>query len=477
MTAPSSGIFTDFYQMTMAQGYREAGMAERQACFDLFFRNNPFGGGYSVAAGLEDALAFLENVRFAPDDIAYLGSLKVFSPGFLSHLEKFRFTGTVHAVAEGTPVFPRAPVLRVTAPLEQCQLMETPLLNIVNFQSLIATKSARVCQEAGADNVMEFGMRRAQGVDGALTASRAAFIGGCAATSNVAAGKVYGIPVRGTHAHSWVMAFGDELAAFRTFARLYPHNATLLVDTYDTLKSGVPNAITVGLEMKARGERLAGIRLDSGDFTYLSVEARRLLDAAGLEEVKIVASGELDEYIIHDLKAQGARVDIFGVGQNLVTAKGEPSFPGVFKLAALEGAGGEWSPKLKISNTPAKGTLPGMKQVWRLRYPDGAMMADLVELEGTAHDFSEGVWGYHPVTEYERKFYSGVGSAEPLLALAMAEGRRVAPPRALAVIRAYALGQLDALHPTMRRLLNPHIYKVSLGPALFAETHRLRLAR
>ncbi len=475
MGTPSSGLFTDLYQLTMLQGYLRNGMAERHACFDLFFRRHPFGGGYSIAAGLEEALDFLDRARFSEDDLAYLKGLGLFGGDFLDYLRAFRFSGDVWAVPEGTPVFPMAPLLRVCAPLAQAQLFESPLLNIVNFQSLIATKAARIAQAAGRDNVMEFGMRRAQGPNGALAASRAAYIGGCMGTSNVLAGKRYGIPVKGTHAHSWVMAFPDELSSFRAFAALYPDNCVLLVDTYDTLKSGIPNAITVGLELKAKGHALQGVRLDSGDFAYLSAEARRMFDAAGLADVKIVASGEMDEQIIHDLRSQGARIDTYGVGTKLVTAEGSSSFSGVYKLSMVETAAGMAAMKIKLSENISKSTFPGLKQVWRLIARNGEMMADVVELEGVAHDFGKGVWGFHPFLEYERKFYSDVAAAVPLLKPAMLEGKRTAPPRPLGEIRTACRAALETLHPTVRRLLNPHIYKVSLGPALFEETHKLRM--
>ncbi len=475
MNTPLSGLFTDFYQLTMAQAYHTQRLAGRRASFDLFFRKQPFDGGFSIAAGLDDALEFLENVRFGGDDLAYLKERKIFTDDFLDHLRNFRFTGEVHAVPEGTPVFPMAPLLRVSGPLEQCQIVESPLLNIINFQSLIATKAARVSLEAGHGNVLEFGMRRAQGPNGALAASRAAYIGGCAGTSCVLAGKVHGIPVSGTHAHSWVMAFPDELAAFRAFAGLYPDSCTLLVDTYDTLKSGIPNAITAGRELAEKGHRLRGVRLDSGDLAYLSIEARRMLDAAGLDYVKIVASGELDERIIHDLKAQGAKIDIFGVGTKLVTAEGSPSFSGIYKLAAVEGDGGAMEMKIKLSDNIGKSTLPGVKQVWRLFGRDDGMMADLIDFEGERHDFTKGVWGYHPFLEYERKFYADIAAAVPLLKPVMKGGKRLEPPRPLAELRAACHAELKTLHPTMRRLLNPHIYKVSLGQSLFDETRRLRL--
>jgi len=473
MTVPSSPLVTDLYQLTMIQGYWLAGIHRREACFDYFFRHQPFGSGYTVFAGLEDTLRFLEGLRFAGPELDYLRSLDLFRPELIEHLRALRFTGQVHAVPEGSLIFPIEPVLRVQGPLEECQLVESALLNTLNFQSLIATKAARVCQEAGGDNVMEFGLRRAQGVDGALSAARAAYIGGCAATSNVQAGQTYGIPVSGTHAHSWVLAFPSELEAFRQFARAYPTKCILLVDTYDTLRSGVPNAIRVGLEMKARGERLAGIRLDSGDLAYLSAEARRMLDEAGLTDTLICCSSDLDEFIIRDLNAQGARIDLYGVGTNLVTARGEPALPGVYKIAALRGEGDEWQMKLKWSEGLKKSTLPGIKQVWRLRGPEGSMLADWIEMDGITPDVEQGLWGFHPSDDHAKTLYAGIDRAEPLLVPVLRDGTVCADLPPLGRIRDRVRGELEGLHPTMRRLLNPHVYKVSLGPELKAITTRM----
>ena len=473
MSVPHTTLFTDYYQLTMMQGYYRAGIDKRQSCFDLFFRYNPFGGGYTIAAGLEEALKYLESIKFSDDDIEFLKENGLFENDFLVYLKNLRFTGDVLAVAEGTPVFPMEPILTVRGELAQCQLVETALLNIINFQSLIATKSTRICLEAGKDNVLEFGMRRAQGEDGAITASRAAYIGGCMATSNVAAGMVYGIPLRGTHAHSWVMAFDSELDAFRKYAGQYPQNSILLVDTYDTLKSGVPNAITVAHEMKERGEKLFGIRLDSGDLAYLSQEARKMLDDAGLHDTKIVCSGDLDEFIIHDLNAQSAKIDIYGVGTKLVTACGDPALPGVYKMAAWRDSG-RWEMKLKISDSLIKSTLPGLKQLWRMRNGNGDMTADLVELEDAAPDFSRPLSGHHPFMDYQKKVYDNVAKAEPLLEPVFSSGRITATKVSLADIRKKVSEELKRLHPTFKRLMNPHIYKVSLGPALMEVTRKLR---
>ncbi|GMT42388.1 MAG: nicotinate phosphoribosyltransferase [bacterium] len=460
-TNPS--LVTDLYELTMMQGYLRAGLNKREACFDLFCRKNPFKGGYAIAAGLEDALGFLESIRFSGEDIRYLESVKLFDKDFLEYLKNFRFTADVYAIREGTPVFPMEPILRVQGPLDQCQFAESGLLNIINFQSLIATKSARVCREAGKDNVnvFEFGLRRAQGDVGALSASRAAYIGGCAATSNVAAGKMFGIPVGGTHAHSWVMAFESELEAFRNYVENYPENSILLIDTYNTLKSGMPNAIKVGLEMKQRGEKLKGVRLDSGDLAYLSREVRTMLDEAGLKESLIVCSGELDEYVIHDLESQGARIDVYGVGTKLVTGDGDPALSGVYKLAAQRSEVGEWEFTLEISDSAQKSTLPCIKQVWRMLDETGGMMADIIEVDGENPDFSKGVFG------------DGIKNVEPLLTLVMSKGEIKKKLPTLKEIRERARVELDKLHPAIKRLVNPHEYKVSLGPRLTKETRRL----
>lgn len=467
---PPSGLRTDFYELTMMSGYLVEGIAERKAVFDLFLRSIPEHGGYCVAAGLADAMKFAMGVRFTEEEIAYLRGLGHFPDEFLERLRTFRFTGDLHSVPEGTLVFPLEPILRVRATLFEAQFLESALLNTINFQTLIATKAARVSQEAGKNNVMEFGMRRAQGVDGALSATRAAYIGGVESTSNTEAGYILGIPVRGTQAHSWIMAFPDELTAFRAYAEAYPNDCILLVDTYDTLRSGVPNAIRVGKEMAKRGKKLLGIRLDSGDLAYLSIRAREMLDEAGLDYTKIVASGDLDEWIIHDLKVQGARIDLWGVGTRLVTSYKEASLPGVYKLAAIE-EHGRWSPRLKVSERGTKATLPGLKQVWRLMNRDGWWEGDLIAQEDEEISLPDpGLVGYHPLIEYEKKAYEEVEAAEPVLQLMIQAGRLVRELPGLQEVRRRTKQQLELLHPTSRRLLNPHIYKVSITE----ETLRLR---
>ncbi len=471
---PPSGLRTDLYELTMMNGYLRAGLAGRQVVFDLFVRSIPEQGGYCVAAGLADVARFILGVRFTADEIDYLRGLGLFAGEFLEQLASFRFTGDLYSVPEGTLVFPLEPILRIHAPLFQAQFLESALLNIVNYQTLIATKAARICQEAGVDNVMEFGMRRAHGVDGSLSATRAAYIGGVESTSNTEAGRRLGIPVRGTQAHSWIMAFPDELSAFRAYADTYPDRCVLLVDTYDTLRSGVPNAIRVGRELELRGRRLQGIRLDSGDLAYLSIRARHLLDEAGLRETRIVASGDLDEWIIHDLTIQGARIDLWGVGTRLVTSHNEPSLSGVYKLAAIE-QGGRWTPRLKIAERATKSTIPGIKQVWRMQGGEQWLEGDLIaQADEEVRPGDPGPVGYHPLIEYEKKRYEGIASVEPLLQPIIRQGRLVFDLPSLPESRQRTRAQLERLHPTSRRLLNPHIYKVSISEKTLRIRQELR---
>lgn len=376
------GLMTDLYQLTMAYGYWKTGKYRQRAAFQLFYRKPPFGGRGAIAAGLELAVDFLRHYKFSASDIQYLGGLKdgtgapLFDEGFLNYLQRMELSLDVHAAPEGTFLFPNQPLLRVEGPLLQCQLVETALLTLVNFSTLIATKSAGVAAAAAGDPVLEFGMRRAQGLDGALTASRSAFLGGCHATSNVMAGRIYGIPVRGTHAHSWVMSFSTEEEAFLAYAAQMPGNTILLVDTYDTLE-GVRKAVEVGLWMKGRGHTLSGIRLDSGDLKELSKAARQLLDDAGLHDAKIVASNDLDEQEIARLKAAGAAISVWGVGTKLATADGSPSLGGVYKLSAIMEANGEWAGKAKHSEDAAKQSVPGRLQVYR-KYDGSRPVGDKV---------------------------------------------------------------------------------------------------
>lgn len=374
----SLGLLTDLYQLTMAAGYWKHGMADREAVFHLFFRENPFGGGYAVACGLAAAIDYLKAWSFDGEDVAYLAEQcgldgkRLFNPRFLDYLRDQRFTGDMDAMEEGTVVLANEPMLRVRGPLIQCQLIETALLTLLNFETLIATKAARITSVAGDDPVLEFGLRRAQGIDGGISASRAAFVGGCAATSNVLAGRLFGIPVRGTHAHSWIMSFDDELEAMCAYADAMPNNCTLLVDTYDTL-DGVRKAVEAGRRLRERGYELAGIRLDSGDLTALSIEARKILDEGGFPDARIVASNDLDEYLIAELKAQGAQIGIWGVGTRLATAYDQPALGGVYKLTAIRSADGEWQDRVKLSEEPIKMTTPGILQVRRHTLDDQAV--------------------------------------------------------------------------------------------------------
>lgn len=377
-----SPLLTDLYQITMAYGYWKLGLHERQAVFHQIFRKNPFRGDYTVACGLATVVEFLENWHFTESDLHYLQGLKnpngsaLFNDDFLQYLKTLRFTSDIDAIPEGTVVFPHEPLIRITGPLLQAQLLESTLLNIINFQTLIATKASRVCQVAAGDTVLEFGMRRAQGPDGALTASRAAYIGGCDASSNVLAGKEYDIPVRGTHGHSWVTAFPTEIEAFLAYASVMPENCVLLVDTYDTLQ-GVKNAIIVGKKLREQGSELLGVRLDSGDLGKLSIAARKLLDDAGFHNTKIVASNSLDEFIIRKLKQEKAPIDVWGVGTHLTTAHDQPALDGVYKLSALQDEKGVWQYKLKLSEQPIKISTPGIYQIRRF-FAEEKLCADVM---------------------------------------------------------------------------------------------------
>lgn len=379
----SLSLLTDLYQLTMAYGYFKAGIADRQAVFHLFYRRQPFKGNYAIACGLEYAIDYIQNLRFTPSDLDYIATLvgadkkPLFDEDFLHYLAAFRPTCNIEAIPEGTVVFPHEPLVRVQASLLEAQLLETPLLNIINFQTLVATKSARICQAAQPDGVLEFGLRRAQGVDGGLSASRAAFIGGCVATSNVLAGKLFDIPVRGTHAHSWVMCFDSELEAFETYAQALPNNCIFLVDTYDTLE-GVRNAVKVGKVLRQNGHEMLGIRLDSGDLAELSIGAREILDANGFQNAVITASNDLDEYRIQELKSHGARITLWGVGTNLVTAQDQPALGGVYKLGAIQNKEGEWEYRIKLSEESVKTSNPGILNV--RRFSDAATNSPLADM-------------------------------------------------------------------------------------------------
>jgi nicotinate phosphoribosyltransferase len=464
---PSLALLTDLYQLTMAQGYWQQGMAEQEAVFQVYFRKNPFGGGYTVAAGLADAIDLLEHLRFTPDDVAYLSSLRgsknqpLFQAAFLEYLQQMQFTCTVAAVPEGTVVFPNEPLLRIQGPILQCQLVETPLLTILNFQTLVATKAARITEAAQGDRVIEFGMRRAQGPDGALSATRAAYIGGVGATSNLLAGQLLNIPVKGTHAHSWVMSFAEEQDAFAAYADVFPNDSVFLVDTYHTME-GIKKAIAVAQDLRARGHELQGIRLDSGDLAYLSKEGRRLLDEAGFPGISIVASNDLDEYLIQSLKLQGARIDTWGIGTKLVTAYDQPALGGVYKLAALRQQNGEWEYKLKLSEQLAKISTPGIQQVRRF-YNEQGFLADLIYSE--EKQASATLIDPNDVTR--RRTMPAHTAYLDLLVPVFRQGNRVYDGPDLPAIQQYARKQVQQLHESIRRFLNPHSYPVGLEENLF----------
>lgn len=457
-------LLTDLYQLTMGQGYFNEGKHEQRAVFDVFFRPNRLIT-YSVAAGMEQAAQYLENLHFDESDIAYLRSLEMFSGEYLSYLAKLRFTGDVRAVREGEIVFPYEPIVTVSAPMLEAQLVETALLTFINHQTLIASKAAKICAAAGG-GVMEFGLRRAQGADAGVYGARAAMIGGCVGTSNVYAGKLFHVPVSGTMAHSWVMNFPSEVEAFRAYAECFPDNCLLLVDTYDTLRSGVPNAITVFRELREKGYEPKGIRLDSGDLAYLSKKAREMLDEAGFENTIICASGDLDETLIRSLKEQGARIDTWGVGTKLITSADMPALGGVYKLAAVYENGKE-IPKIKLSDTTEKITNPGVKEV--LRIYDAATdkaIADYIVRAGERVDTSKPLTIFHPVDTWKRMTIENF-RVRDLREDLFRGGKRVAPERTLAEIAAYRKSEMSRFWEEYLRQDMPHIYKVDLSDALY----------
>jgi nicotinate phosphoribosyltransferase len=473
----AGAILTDLYQLTMAHGYWKTGKADQPAVFQLYFRKNPFAGGFTLAAGLADAIAYLRGFKFEDSDLAYLASLTgtngspLFDPAFLDYLRDLRFTCDLDAMPEGTVAFPHQPLLRIQGPILQAQLVETALLNIINFQSLIATKVARICHAAQSDPVVEFGLRRAQGVDGAITASRAAYVGGCAGTSNVLAGKLFGIPVKGTHAHSWVMSFASEPEAFAAYAEAMPNNCVFLVDTYDSL-SGVRNALEVGRGLRQQGHEFSGIRLDSGDLAFLSIEARKMLDAAGFPKALIIASNDLDEHLIASLKQQGARIDIWGVGTKLVTAYDQPALGGVYKLAALQRPDGTWEPKLKLSEQVSKVTTPGILQVRRFQHA-GEFVGDA--LYDIMYPPTGEIVIVDPLDATRRKHVSNEASGEDLLIPILRRGELVAERPTLEGIRERVRRQLALLNPAVKRFANPHQYPAGLELGLHETRTRLIL--
>ncbi|QDT13175.1 nicotinate phosphoribosyltransferase [Planctomycetes bacterium K23_9] len=465
----SLSLLTDLYQLTMGYGYWQNGMHNRRSVFHLFFRQCPFGGQYAIAAGLQTAVEWLRSFEVSQDDVEYLATLQgndgqsLFSSEFLATLQGLRLSVDIDAVPEGTVVFAHQPLIRVTGPLWQCQWIETALLNIVNFQTLIATKAARVCDAARGDSVLEFGLRRAQGIDGALSASRAAYIGGCVATSNVLAGKIFGIPVKGTHAHSWVMSFDGEIEAFDAYADAMPNNCVFLVDTYDTIE-GVKSAIEIGKRLRNTGHEMVGVRLDSGDLAQLSIAARKLLDEAGFPDASIVASNDLDEYAIFKLKTNGAKIAVWGVGTNLVTARDQPALGGVYKLAAIADDEGNWQPKVKLSEQVIKTSTPGIQQVRRYYARDAVteneMMGDTIycELIGAPKT---------PCSEslaLPDRFVEllGVTHSRDLLVEVLRGGDQVAELPKLSQIRDYAKQQRGELPADVRSITNNAVYPTGL---------------
>jgi len=475
----SLALLTDLYQLTMAYGYWKNGWPDREAAFHLSHRQNPFSGGYTISCGLETVIDFASQLRFETSDLDYLSQIQgadhrpLFDAGFLHYLGELQFSFDMDAVPEGTPVFPHEPLLRMKGALLQCQILESGLLNILNFQSLVATKAARICEAAHGDRVIEFGLRRAQGIDGAISATRATFIGGCRGTSNVLAGKLLGIPVAGTHAHSWVMAHENEMESFQAYAQAMPNNCIFLVDTYDTLE-GVRHAVEVGQQLRAQGHQMLGVRLDSGDLAWLSIKAREILDEAGLHDARIVASNDLDERLIMSLKQQGARIDTWGIGTRLVTAYDQPALGGVYKLGALRDANGQWQHRIKLSEQATKVTTPGILQVRRFREGDeyiGDMLYD--ELLG-----AEGAVFIDPFDPNREKQISKTATHQDLLVPIFRNGAVVYQSPGLREIQAFAGEQLKRLSPGIKRFDNPHTYPVGLEPQLHKlKTHLIREAR
>ena len=464
-------LLTDLYELTMMQGYFKTGN-NRTVIFDAFHRNNPCGGGYAIACGLDQVIDYIKNLHFTDDDIAYLSSLNLFDNDFLDYLKNFHFTGDIYAIPEGTLIFPREPIVKVIAPIIEAQLVETAILNIINHQSLIATKAARVCYAAKGDGIMEFGLRRAQGPDAGIYGARAAVIAGCVGTSNVLTGQMFDVPVKGTHAHSWIMSFPDEYTAFKTYADLYPNACILLVDTYDTLRSGVPNAIRVFKEMREAGIELKGygIRLDSGDLAYFSKKARKMLDDAGFEDAIISASSDLDEYLIDSLKTQGAAITSWGVGTNLITAKDNPAFGGVYKLAAVKNPEtGEFVPKIKLSENTAKVTNPGNKTVYRIYSKStGKIKADLICLADEKLNPDETMVVFDPVDTWKKtKILGGTYEVRELLVPVIKEGKRVYTSPSVMELRAICQKEQSTLWDESRRFSNPQKVYVDLSPKLF----------
>ena len=463
-------LLTDLYEMTMMQGYFKNNNKDI-VVFDAFYRNNPSDGGYSICAGLEQVIEYIEHLHFDADDISYLRGLHIFDEDFLEYLSNFKFSGSIYAIPEGTVIFPREPLIKVIAPIMEAQLVETAILNMINHQSLIATKAARVCYAAQGDGVMEFGLRRAQGPDSGTYGARAAVIGGCKGTSNVLAGQMFDVPVLGTHAHSWIMSFDDEYTAFKEYARLYPTACILLVDTYDTLKSGMPNAIKVFKEMRETGIPLTyyGIRMDSGDLAYLSKQVRKMLDEAGFPDAVISASNDLDEYLIESLKIQGATITSWGVGTNLITSKDCPAFGGVYKLAAVQNADGTFTPKIKLSENTEKVTNPGNKTIYRIYdKASGKIKADLICLVGEEFNKADDLKLFDPNEPWKKTLLKGGSyTLRELLVPVIDHGKRVYTSPAVMEIRDICEKEKDTLWDENKRFVNPAEIYVDLSQKLY----------
>ena len=470
-------LLTDLYELTMMQGYFKNKEENRTVIFDAFYRTNPFGGGYAIMCGVEQLVRYVKDLHFSSQDIEYLRSLNIFDADFLDYLADFKFTGDIYAIPEGTLMFPREPMVKVIAPIAQAQLMETAILNIINHQSLIAAKAARICYAAKGDGVMEFGLRRAQGPDAGTYGARAAVIAGCVGTSNVLCGELFDVPVKGTHAHSWIMSFPDELTAFKTYADLYPNACILLADTYDTLKSGVPNAIKTFQYMRDKGTlgKGYGIRLDSGDLAYISKKAKKMLDEAGFPDAIISASNDLDEHLINSLKDQGATITSWGVGTNLITAKDNPSFGGVYKLAAIQDDDGKFIPKIKLSENTEKVTNPGNKKIYRVyNEPEHKIQADIICLEEETFSENEQLTLFDPVEPWKKtRLAPGEFSLRELMVPLFKDGKCVYESPKTMDIRAYCMQEQETLWEESRRLVNPHQVYVDLSQKLYNDKLRL----
>ncbi len=464
-------LLTDLYELTMMQGYFKNKNSNQTVIFDMFYRSNPLENGYAIAAGLEQLISYIKGLRFSEEDISYLRSLRIFDEDFLDYLKDFKFSGDIDSIPEGTVIFPREPIVKVIAPIMEAQLVETAILNIINHQCLIATKTARVVHAAKGDGVMEFGLRRAQGPDAGIYGARAAMIGGCVGTSNVLAGQLFDVPVKGTHAHSWIMSFPDEYTAFKAYSDLYPSACILLVDTYDTLKSGMPNAIRVFTEMREAGIPLTfyGIRMDSGDLAYLSKKVRKMLDDAGFFDAVISASNDLDEFLIDSLKAQGAKITSWGVGTNLITSKDWPAFGGVYKLAAVMGKEGTFIPKIKLSENTEKITNPGNKKIYRIyEKASHKIKADLICLEEEQLSENESLLLFDPSEPWKKtKLKPGSFTVRELMIPVFRGGKCVYTSPKVMDIRAYCMEELDTLWEETKRLINPHQIYVDLSKKLY----------